>query len=122
MEEFKLDRNTPVPLYYQLKQYLIGQIRSGKLIGDMSPHRIRNCEKFGVSRPTVRQAMSEMVAEGYLYRHKGKGTFVSKPKLEGRFFQKLQSYNVEMTQKGLEPATEVLNLKTVTANDEVCPI
>ena len=121
MEEFKLDRNTPVPLYYQLKQYLIGQIRSGKLkVGDMLPTEFELCEKFGVSRPTVRQAMSEMVAEGYLYRHKGKGTFVSKPKLEGRFFQKLQSYNVEMTQKGLEPATEVLNLKTVMANDEVC--
>ena len=120
MEEFKLDRNTPVPLYYQLKQYLIGQVRSGKLkVGDMLPTEFELCEKFGVSRPTVRQAMSEMVAEGYLYRHKGKGTFVSKPKLEGRFFQKLQSYNVEMTQKGLEPATEVLNLKTVTANDEV---
>ena len=72
MEEFKLDRNTPVPLYYQLKQYLIGQIRSGKLkVGDMLPTEFELCEKFGVSRPTVRQAMSEMVAEGYLSSPQG---------------------------------------------------
>lgn len=121
MDDFKLDRDTPVPLYYQLKQYLIGQIRAGQLkVGDMLPTEFDLCEKFGVSRPTVRQAMSEMVAEGYLYRHKGRGTFVSKPKLEGRFFQKLQSYNVEMTQKGLEPATEVLNLKMVEDEEEAC--
>ncbi|MBC8569895.1 GntR family transcriptional regulator [Zongyangia hominis] len=121
MDDFKLDRDTPVPLYYQLKQYLIGQIRGGKLkVGDMLPTEFDLCEKFGVSRPTVRQAMSEMVAEGYLYRHKGRGTFVSKPKLEGRFFQKLQSYNVEMTQKGLEPATEVLNLKMVEDAEDAC--
>ena len=121
MEEFKLDRNTPVPLYYQLKQYLIGQIRSGKLkVGDMLPTEFELCEKFGVSRPTVRQAMGDLVAEGYLTRRKGIGTFVSRPKIEGGFFQKLQSFDEEMRQKGLVPSTKVLRLNPMEGVPSIC--
>ncbi|MDR3050189.1 MAG: GntR family transcriptional regulator [Oscillospiraceae bacterium] len=109
---FSVDKATPVPLYYQLKMRVQGMIDSGALrVGDMLPPENDLCEHLGVSRPTVRQAMSELVAEGWLTRRKGKGTFVSQPKIDVRFLQKLESFNDQMTQKGLIPSTRVLSLR-----------
>jgi GntR family transcriptional regulator len=110
-ERFAVDKDTPVPLYYQLKLQVQGLIDSGALqIGDMLPPENELCGYLSVSRPTVRQALSELVAEGWLTRQKGKGTFVSRPKIDVRFLQKLESFNSQMKQKGLTPSTKVLSL------------
>lgn len=114
IEEFKLDKNIPVPLYYQLKQHIINEIQNKHLrIGDCIPTEAEFSSMLNISRPTIRQALSELVTEGYLHRLKGKGTFVSRPKIDERFFQQLQSFNHEMLQKGLKPSTKVLDLKVV---------
>lgn len=113
-ELFKLDKNIPVPLYYQLKQVILRQIESGTLKpGDSLPTEAELCESLNISRPTIRQAFGELVSDGYLYRLKGKGTFVSTPKIEEKFFTKLESFNQEMIQKGLTPSTQVLEFKVV---------
>ena len=113
-KNIELDKNIPVPLYYQLKQCIIGEIQNGNLkVGDSIPTEAEFSEKLGISRPTIRQALSELVAEGYLHRMKGKGTFISKPKIDERFFQQLQSFNQEMLNKGLNPSTEVLDFKII---------
>ncbi len=107
-----LDKNIPVPLYYQLKQIILNQIETGSLkIGDMLPTELQLCEEYGVSRQTIRQAFGELVHEGYLYRHKGKGTFVAKPKIEEHFFARLETYNDEMEKKGVVPSTKLLEAK-----------
>ncbi|MGN1251084.1 MAG: GntR family transcriptional regulator [Candidatus Spyradocola sp.] len=117
MWNYALHRDVPVPMYYQLKLQLQSDIREGRLRpGDMLPPECELCEQLGVSRPTVRQAMSELVAEGLLTRRKGKGTFVAAPAerpVDARFFQRLQSYNEEMLQKGLTPSTRVLCAEVV---------
>ena len=82
-------------------------------VGDNIPTEIEFMAQLGISRPTIRQALSELVAEGYLNRMKGKGTFISTPKIDERFFQKLDSFNHEMLQKGLQPSTQVLDLKVI---------
>ena len=113
-ERFAVDKETPVPLYYQLKLRVQGLIDSGELrVGDMLPPENDLCGHLGVSRPTVRQALSELVSEGWLMRQKGKGTFVSRPKIDVRFLQKLESFNDQMRQKGLTPSTKVLSLSKV---------
>jgi GntR family transcriptional regulator len=80
-----LDRTSPLPLYAQLKQRLIGMI----LDWDEPDRRFYSdeelCALFEVSRDTVRQALSELVQEGLLTRSRGLGTFVSVRKLEERF-------------------------------------
>jgi GntR family transcriptional regulator len=76
------------------------------------------CEQLGVSRPTIRQALTELVSEGYLDRYKGRGTFVSKPKVNDRFFSKLESFNQEMISKGLTPHTKLLSIQKIEGPQE----
>ena len=86
--QLKLDRDIPVPLYYQLKQFMITNIENGKLKeGDAVPTEEELCSILNISRATIRQAFSELVTEGRLKRQKAKGTFIAKPKIEGRFFK-----------------------------------
>jgi GntR family transcriptional regulator len=118
-KSIKLEKTTPVPLYYQLKKGLLDMI-NGKTIGegDMLPPESELCESLNVSRPTVRQALTELTNEGYLTRYKGKGTFVSRPKVEDRFFSKLETFNKEMEAKGFVPRTSVLSIKKITGNPD----
>jgi GntR family transcriptional regulator len=114
-ESIKLDKNIPIPLYYQLKKQILTLIESAAIKeGDLLPTESNLCISLNVSRPTIRQAFSELVNEGYLNRYKGKGTYVSKPKIEDRFFSKLESFNKEMTAKGFKPKTKVLVLEKRT--------
>jgi GntR family transcriptional regulator len=118
-ESVKLDKNTPIPLYYQLKKQILSLIENAAIKeGDILPPENELCELFKVSRPTIRQAFTELVTEGYLSRYKGRGTFVSKPKVDERFFSKLESFNKEMIAKGLKPQTKVLEMKKLYGNTE----
>lgn len=67
-----------LPKYVQLKQQILERIRGGQLLpDDQLPTEHELSETNGISRQTVRQATSELVQEGWLYRVQGKGTFVS---------------------------------------------
>ncbi|MDL2323655.1 GntR family transcriptional regulator [Ruminococcaceae bacterium OttesenSCG-928-A16] len=117
---YNIDKAVPVPLYYQIKQSILAAIQEGQLKGgDMLPTELDFCVNCGISRPTIRQALSELVTEGYLYRLKGKGTFVAQPKIDARFLNKLQSFNQEMTQKGLVPSTQVLSVQTIEGKSSI---
>lgn len=114
LKAIRLEKDVPIPLYYQLKKQILALIEDSTLKnGDMLPAENELCELLDVSRPTIRQAFGELVAEGYLLRYKGKGTFVAKPKVEDRFFSKLESFNNEMLAKGMTPRTEVLGLERI---------
>jgi GntR family transcriptional regulator len=108
----KLDKNTPIPLYYQLKTQILQLIESSVLqAGDLFPPENDLCDMLNVSRPTIRQAFNELVNEGFINRHKGKGTFVSIPKVNDRFFSKLETFHDEMVEKGFNPKTLVVKLE-----------
>ena len=84
-----LDRG-PTPLYYQLKSVLEAKIRSHEFKEkERLPSEAQLCEEFSVSRITVRQALSELMKSGLIYRDRGKGTFIAegaglkKPTLKG---------------------------------------
>ena len=118
--EKKLDKTTPVPLYYQLKELIMMEIQRGDYPkGSMIPTESELSKMFGLSRTTVRQAIAELVKEGWLYRVRSKGTFVSRPKVNQDFIQKLESYNEQIRRTGRTPHTEVLDFDIVPATSEV---
>lgn len=121
--EFQLNRDIPVPLYYQVKTFLEEQITSGRLkVGDMIPPEEELSAYWEVSRSTVRKALSELVAQGLLDRLKAKGTFVTKPAIEGDFIQKLSTFDVEMRSRGYNPSTKLLSISLVEDYPEVAKI
>lgn len=73
-----VDRFNQEKLYIQLTRILLEEINSGRLeLGRQIPTEEELCKKYDVSKITVRQAISNLVSEGYLMRVQGKGTFVN---------------------------------------------
>lgn len=73
-----IDRDSPVPIYYQLKALIQEQIESGLWRpGDRIPTEQELCRLYSISRSPVRQALNQLAHEGVLVRRPGSGTFVS---------------------------------------------
>ncbi|MCL2231925.1 MAG: GntR family transcriptional regulator [Treponema sp.] len=118
-DSINLDKNIPIPLYYQLKKQILCLIENTTIKeGDLLPPENELCKLLNISRPTIRQAFTELVNEGYLNRHKGKGTFVSSPKVNDRFFSKLNSFHDEMVEKGYHPKTLVIKVEKINGPHE----
>jgi GntR family transcriptional regulator len=110
-----LDKNSFVPLYFQIQARLLKQIRSGQLKpGDSVPAEEDLCRFYGVSRMTARQALQALKHEGLVRSEKGRGTFVIQPKLEKQIGH-LSGFSAEMHSLGMEPTSRVLYQKTVVA-------
>ena len=72
-----IDRNSMEPLYVQVKNHIITSIENGELkIGDKLMSENEMLKFYGVGRVTIRNALSELVAEGCLRKEQGLGTFV----------------------------------------------
>ena len=120
LENRCLDKDVPIPLYFQLKNLIIEEIENGSYpVGSMIPTENELSQMFQISRTTVRQAISEMVREERLYRVKSKGTFVASPKINQEFIQNLQSFNDEMRHAGKTPSTEVLSLDRICLPESI---
>jgi len=73
----KINEKNSVPLPKQIKEYLLEEIRKGKIKpGEKIPSEEKLAEIFGVSRMTAREAILELINEGYFFRVFGKGTFL----------------------------------------------
>jgi DNA-binding GntR family transcriptional regulator len=73
----RLDRESFIPLYQQIKNWLLNKIEAGQLSnGDVVPSEAQFSEVLRVSRGTVRQALYELRIEGHVVREKGRGTFI----------------------------------------------
>jgi Transcriptional regulators len=120
ISKFHIDKNIPVPLYYQFKQTLKELIQNGTLaVGEQIPTENEFCDALAISRPTVRQALKELINEGLLTRRKPLGTFVSQPKIDSYFFEQLASYDDEMKLLGLTPSTKVLVVNQTQVTGEI---
>lgn len=114
-----IDRESPIPLYYQLKELLTGRITSDEWQpGDMLPTEEQLQEQYELSRTTVRQALKELEFEGKISRYRGRGTFVSKPKISHSLDPHF-NLTAYLTQQGMEPGWQVLSAGWVSATAEV---
>lgn len=117
---FHLDKSTPLPLYYQIQQFLMEAIQSGRLaVDECLPPETELTEQFGVSRATIRQTISNLVHQGVLTRYKGKGTFVQAPKVQENALQVLEGFHEEMAKKGYVPETRVLDHRMISGIPEI---
>ncbi len=109
----------PLPLYYQLKQNVRAEIERGVYHpGDRLPSETEMIERYGVSRITVRQALSELESEGVVVRKHGKGTFVAERTIEHELVR-LTDFVEDMELAGLAPSSLVLGMKREAANTPV---
>ena len=106
--DITLERNSPVPLYYQLAQHIEHAIiaaTSRRGIGSRTS--CRSPAASGLSRPTARQAIQELVNKGLLVRKRGVGTQVVRSQF--RRDEKLSSLNEDLAKAGKIPSTVLLN-------------
>lgn len=116
----RIDFDSPIAYYVQLKEILVAMIESGEWkVGDKLPSDSELCNAFGISRTVVRQSLQEMEYEGLIYRRKGKGSFVAKPKIIEGLAQKLTGFHQDMTARGKKPITKVLAFEKIPAGSKV---
>ncbi|SEO57633.1 GntR family transcriptional regulator [Propionispora vibrioides] len=115
----KVDKNSPVPLYYQLKNILVELIENEELQPDdpIPPER-ELCEYHGVSRMTVNKAIISLVNQGVLYREQGKGTFVATHK--GKYtLSGLFGFTEDMERRGLSVRTTLISFEKKAATKKI---
>jgi GntR family transcriptional regulator len=105
----RIDRRSPVPFYFQLKQLITDEIRAERwLPGERIPSEHSLCEQFGVSRTTVRQALAELESEGLVHKEKGRGAFVAEPRSSSWLLQSSHGFHDEATRAGRVVTSRVL--------------
>ena len=111
-----VDRLSPIPLYYQVATRLEQLIEDGGLpVGSRLQNEIDLADQLGVSRPTMRRAISYLVERGLLVRRRGVGTQVVQPKV--RRPVALSSLFDDLTKSGRAPRTEVVSLDVHPVSD-----
>ncbi len=110
-----LDRNSPVPLYYQLYTILLEQIQSQELKpGDLLPTELALVEEYNISRSTARQAIMDLVRNGYVVREKSKGSFVQDHSHNVQYSGRLKGFSGISREQGIiELTTKVLECAAV---------
>ncbi|MBE3559604.1 MAG: GntR family transcriptional regulator [Ktedonobacteraceae bacterium] len=113
----------PMPKYYIVKEALLGRIIDGTWApGTLIPSEPELCQEFGVSRVTVRRAISDLVHEGRLRTVQGKGTFVAARKLQEHFVQRAFGIYEDMERRGLRLDTQVIRQEVISASPEVASL
>src|SRR5712671_360251 len=107
-ETMAINRDSPVPLHHQVRNYLLGSIERGELLpGQKLLQEREYAARFGISLAPVRQAILDLVKEGYFYRVPGRGTFVREQKVEEKI-SILSSFSESMRAKGLSATLRVI--------------
>jgi DNA-binding GntR family transcriptional regulator len=112
----QVDRNSPVPLYFQVAQHLEHLIDSGELApGTRLENEIDLADRFRLSRPTMRRAIEYLVDKGLLVRKRGVGTQVVHAKVQRQV--ELTSLYDDLAKASRDPHTRVLSFATEPAPD-----
>ena len=115
-----IDKSSPLPYYVQLKEIIRAHIDNGDwAVGSQIPSEPELCELYNISRTVVRQALKELTYEGLLVREKGRGTYVSEPKISEGLVQELTGFYENMLERGIRPVSQVLKQQVTDANSKV---
>jgi DNA-binding GntR family transcriptional regulator len=113
-----LERSGPIPLYFQISQRLEKAILEGALPpGSRLENEVALGERLGLSRPTVRRAIQELVDKGLLVRRRGIGTQV----VHGQVTRgvELTSLHDDLARSGQKPSTNLLEMNVIPADAKI---
>jgi GntR family transcriptional regulator len=114
-----IEKDERLPLYYQLMDTILGQIENGEYKEhEKLPSERDLCDRFNISRTTVRQTMKELEKEGYIYRKHGKGSFVSS-KMFNQSLVQFYSFTEETIKMGKIPASKVLSFERILSDNKI---
>ncbi|MEW8955780.1 GntR family transcriptional regulator [Clostridium sp.] len=112
-----IDKSSPIPVYYQLKEDIKKKISQGVWkVGKCIDSERELSEGYGVSRMTIRQALGELVHEGILVKEKGKGTFVCEPKVKQK---DMMSFSEIVNKLGMNLRTEIISFETINTPEHM---
>jgi GntR family transcriptional regulator len=110
-----LDRNSSKPLYAQLKSIIKDKVENGEWrSNEMIPSENELASCYGISRMTARSVVTQLVAEGILYRVQGKGTFVCEDKIEMTSLS-YAGIRSQLEKKGYNVETRLLDVRQTPA-------
>lgn len=113
-----IDRSGPIPLYYQVATRIEEAIRSGRLpVGSRFENELALSERLGLSRPTIRRAIQDVVDKGLLVRRRGIGTQVVHGAVTRQV--ELTSLHEDLVRSGHHPSTALLLKEIVPADTDV---
>jgi GntR family transcriptional regulator len=108
-----IDPYAATPKYFQLAAILKQKIEDGLWPPRSAIPSERQLEVlYGVSRTTTREAIDQLVRQGYLYREHGRGTFVSPPKLQ-KGWMELTSFSEDLLKRGIQPGQIIQSISAV---------
>jgi len=114
----RVDRTSPVPLYFQAAQHLEQMIESGELpMGTRLDNEADLAGQLGLSKPTMRRAIEYLVGRGLLVRRRGIGTQVVQAKVAREV--SLTSLYDDLAKAGRNPSTTVVSFGTEPASGSV---
>lgn len=110
-----IKKDSPLPIYYQLEEAIKESISQGEYEpGSVIPSEREFSETYNISRMTVRQAITNLVKDGYLIRKRGKGTYVASQKIE-QSVKGLTGFSEDMRARGMEPETNLIEFNHIPA-------
>jgi len=116
-----LDRSGPIPLYFQIATRLEAAIRNGELPpGARIENELDLAMRLGLSRPTIRRAIQELVDKGLLVRRRGVGTQVVRGRSTRRMG--LNGLYEDLEHDDRHPATRLLLREVVPANEDTASL
>jgi len=119
-KDFKLDKKSKLPYYYQVYEYLLRKISGNELReGYQIPNEMILCELFNVSRTTIREALRELELNGYVSRGRGLGTFILKRSVESGALQKVSSIVDELKDKGIHIEAKILEQSIIEPEEKI---
>jgi GntR family transcriptional regulator len=103
-----INKRGPLPVYVQIAEAIRAMIHAGELGPDsILPSAKVLCEKFEITRMTLRQAYARLEREGLIEAQRGRGTFVRKPRIE-RTLSHMIGFSEEMAASGKTPSSKLL--------------
>src|SRR3954454_23915092 len=87
-------------------------------VGVKLPNEERLCDRFGVSRVTIREAVRGLIEDGYVVRRQGSGTYVTRRPILRNALDTNFSYTEYLESAGIRPSKRILSARSVRADAE----